>query len=94
MKTILRIFLEKYVQLYHEQKFSKKEFEGMVVKATADVLKKRKTKKGDFGFKKVEFDANFSVFGWANIFDKKDWKYDRDEQLNLLTNAITAEILK
>lgn len=35
------------VQLYHEQKFSKKEFENIVIKATINVLKSRKIKKGE-----------------------------------------------
>ncbi len=42
----------------------------------------------NFGFKKVKFTAEFNVFGWANILDEKDWKYDRNEQLNLLTKTI------
>jgi hypothetical protein len=45
----------------------------------------------NFGFKEVEFDAKFEVFGWADIADEKDWEHDRDEQLNLLTKAVTKE---
>lgn len=41
-----------------------------------------------FGFKEVKFDAEFSVFGWANILDEKDWKHDRDKQLNELTRSL------
>ncbi|MCX6815201.1 MAG: hypothetical protein NTY20_06145 [Candidatus Aenigmarchaeota archaeon] len=44
-----------------------------------------------FGFVRVEFDARFEVFGWADIADEKDWEHDRDEQLNLLTKAVTKE---
>lgn len=100
------------VQFYHEQKFVKKEFEDIVIKAAISVLKNQKIGKSgiitfqdifhdvveelvrNFGFKKVEFDAKFNAFGWANIFDEKDWEDDRDEQLDLLTKAITAKILE
>lgn len=45
----------------------------------------------NFGFKKVEFTSEFSVFGWADILDEEDWERNRDEQLNLLTKAIKNE---
>lgn len=46
----------------------------------------------NFGFNEVKFTAKFSVFGWADLMDEKDWENDRDEQLNLLTKAITKKI--
>lgn len=48
----------------------------------------------NFGFKKVNFTAEFSVFGWANLLDKKDWEGDRNKQLELLTNSIKKVIKK
>lgn len=48
----------------------------------------------NFGFKKVDFIAEFSVFGWANLLDKKDWEEDRNKQLELLTNSIKKVIKK
>lgn len=29
-----------------------------------------------YNFEKVKFEATFYTFGWANIFDKDDWKED------------------
>lgn len=42
----------------------------------------------NFEFKELKFTSEFSVFGWASILDEKDWKMNRDEQLNLLTKTI------
>ncbi len=36
-----------HVQLYHKKEFNKKEFEDIVIKATIDVSKKQKVKKGE-----------------------------------------------
>jgi len=93
-----------YVQLYHKKKFSKKEFENIIIQITKNILK-NKTKKEhlcfqdilpevieelikEFDFKEIKFDAEFNVFGWADIFDKMDWENDRDEQLNRFTEGI------
>lgn len=46
------------------------------------------------GFERVKFDAEFDVFGWAHILDKKDWNIDRDEQLNFLTRTVSRELKK
>lgn len=48
----------------------------------------------NFGFKRVKFDAEFSIFGWADILDKSDWKEVRDEELNKLTDFINTELKK
>ena len=99
-----------YIQLYHEEKFSGKRFEGMVIKATVALLKREGIRKGErtsfqdilhdvveelitaFGFKEVKFTAKFGIFGWANILDEKDWRHDRDELLNRLTESIKNEV--
>ncbi len=47
-----------------------------------------------FGFKRVKFDAEFSVFGWANILDKDDWKEVRGEELNKLTDFVNIKLKK
>jgi hypothetical protein len=46
------------------------------------------------GFTRVKFDAEFDVFGWAEILDEKDWAIDRDEQLNFLTKTVSKELKK
>ncbi len=41
-----------------------------------------------FGFKTIEYELNWSVFGWASLFDKTDWKWDRDNSLDKITEAV------
>ena len=45
-----------------------------------------------FGFKRVKFDAEFSVFGWADISDKDDWKEVRGEELDKLSEFVNTEL--
>jgi hypothetical protein len=98
-----------YYQLYHSKKFSENDFEKLVSKATANVIKKHMPKNDEhmsfqdiafsvvselvrkFGFKEVNFTATFNVFGWPDILDENDWKGDRSEQLNRLTEALKKE---
>ncbi len=46
----------------------------------------------NFGFKEVKFDAEFGVFGWADILDKEDWKDVRGEELNELTDFVCTKL--
>lgn len=41
-----------------------------------------------YGFKHFNVDATFRPFGWASIFDNKDWQSSRDDQLIMLTKAM------
>lgn len=91
-----------YTQLYHELKYTQKEFEEIVKQITTKILRKRKETRMTFqdihcevcnelkekGFKEIKFTAELSVFGWANILDRKDWEHNREEQLNMLTTEI------
>ena len=86
-----------YIQLYHKDKFTRKEFEEIVMKSTAKIVEKEGGKNVSFehilsdvvedliknhGFTQVKFDAEFSVFGEANILGKND--LDEGEQGELL----------
>ena len=42
-----------------------------------------------YGFKEVEFEADFNIFGWANLLDEEDWKHDQDENLMKIRDAIS-----
>lgn len=44
--------------------------------------------KNKFNFKELEYELKWSAFGWASIYDKNDWKHDRDESLNKITDAV------
>lgn len=111
-----------YAQLYHMKKFTQKEFEDIVIKASISVLKDHEYVKNykqsnkepfkitvtfqdilfsvievlieKFGFKKVNFIGKFDVFGWADILDSKDWKGERDKQLDRLTKEARKIIFK
>lgn len=94
-----------YIQLYHKKKFSKKEFAELIADVVSKIVgstKERTTFQDilysiaeeltkNYGFKRIKFAADFSVFGWADILDENDWKYDRDEQLKKLTRKIKKE---
>lgn len=43
-----------------------------------------------FGFKRIEYEQTFSVFGWPSIFHKGDWRGQRDEDLEYITNSVNA----
>jgi len=43
-----------------------------------------------FGFKRIEYEQHFSVFGWPSIFYKNDWANDRDEDLDYITDKVRA----
>lgn len=92
-----------YIQLYHKNKFSKQEFEEIVMTSAAKIIDKGSNKNISFqdifldviddliknyGFKKVDFDAEFSIFGWPSILDKNDWEGQRDELLDKLADFI------
>ncbi len=91
------------VQLYHEKKYTKEEFESITTEAVGRVLKAVSKDKvtfqsilfdvveeltKNFGFTRVKFTSEFNVFGWADILDGKDWEDDRDEQLKTLTDNL------
>jgi len=42
------------------------------------------------GFKLIEYAENWYTFGWASIFHKEDWKDNRDDDLNKITDAVNA----
>ena len=43
-----------------------------------------------FGFKPIVYEQQFSIFGWPSIFSKEDWKSDRYESLDRLTDRVLA----
>lgn len=40
------------------------------------------------GFKVVEYEASWSVFGWASVFDKEDWGSYRSEVMDQISDAL------
>lgn len=40
------------------------------------------------GFKRIEYQDVWSVFGWASIFDRQDWGSDRDPELDFIVNKM------
>ncbi|VVB81324.1 Uncharacterised protein [uncultured archaeon] len=98
-----------YRQLCHERKFSQQEFEDIVTRTTAKIIKEySKSERITFqdvlwsvvkelekdGFQQASFAGKFHVFGWADIRDKKDWKSDREVLLNKLTDATKKPLQK
>jgi len=95
-----------YAQLYHEKKFTKKELDEIIFKASLSVIKKKMVLNhfihnysdihsdvisvlcDNYGFKEVEYDMSWTCFGWASIFDNKDWESDRDNNLKNLTKYL------
>ena len=92
-----------YIQLYHEKKFTKEGFEEIIMTSASEIINNCPDKKISFedifqevledltknrGFIQVEFDAEFSVFGWPDLLDKSSWEGDRDKLLNKLSNFI------
>jgi len=43
------------------------------------------------GFKEAKFEAEFSIFGWPNLLDEKDWEGQRDENLDFLTKKLKGD---
>lgn len=41
-----------------------------------------------FGFKYIEYELCWRAFGWASIFDKTDWKDDRGNHLDKITDIV------
>lgn len=41
-----------------------------------------------FGFKLIDHELCWSAFGWASVFDKSDWKGDRDDHLDKITDIV------
>lgn len=92
-----------YIQLYHSNKFTQKEFEDIVFNSTAKIINENDGKDTSFehifnavmedliknqGFMQVNFDAEFSIFGWPHILDKEDWKGERGGLLDGLADFI------
>ena len=82
VKAVMNWFKE-----YEVKKDEKTSFQDIIFSLIEELTK-------NFGFKKVDFTAEFSVFGWANLLDKQDWEEDRDKQLKMLTKAIEKIIKK
>ena len=95
-----------YDQLSHTKKYTKEEFEKLVLETILDILRSRDDKESNisyqrinfeviekliekYGFKEVEFEGSFEIFGWANLLDKEDWKHDQDENLMKIRNVIS-----
>ena len=92
-----------YIQLYHNSKFTQKEFEEIVMNSASNIIDAEGGKDTSFehifldvlddliknhGFTKVEFEAEFDVFGWPDIMNKDDWKNERGELLDKLADFI------
>lgn len=41
-----------------------------------------------FGFKLIEYELSWRVFGWSSVFDKDEWGDDRGEHLDKITDAV------
>lgn len=41
-----------------------------------------------FGFKLIIYESTWNVFGWASIFDKDEWRDDRGEHLDKITDIV------
>lgn len=41
-----------------------------------------------FGFKRIEYELCINIFGWGSVFDKSDWKGDRGDHLDKITDAV------
>jgi len=95
-----------YTQLYHEDKFSEQEFEEIIMKSATKILDGENVENtsfqdiyhevveeliNSFGFKKVEFEAEFSIFGWPKIGNKDEWKGARGELLDKLADFIKTK---
>jgi len=48
----------------------------------------------NFGFKEVDYQATWSVFGWASLTDNSSWEYDRDDQLQELTERLPKDLVE
>ena len=46
------------------------------------------------GFRQITFDANCVVFGWANLFDREDWKDCKDEVDFRLVDGLDKKVLE
>ncbi len=79
-KIIVKIVMKEF-KGHKVEKDEKISFQDILYRLVEELTK-------NFGFKRVKFTAEFNVFGWANLLDKKDWEEDRNIQLNMLTNAI------
>ncbi len=82
VKAVMNWFKE-----YEVKKDEKISFQDIIFSLIEELTK-------NFGFKKVDFTAEFSVFGWANLLDKQNWEEDRNKQLKMLTKAIEKIIKK
>lgn len=41
-----------------------------------------------FGFKLIEYELSYRVFGWGSVFDKDEWGDDRGEHLDKITDTL------
>ncbi len=64
-----------------ESKDKDQNFEEIFSEVMEDLIK-------NCGFKQIEFDAEFSIFGWPHIQEKDDWKGERGELLDKLADFI------
>jgi hypothetical protein len=96
-----------YIQLGHEDKFTQKEFEEFVMNSAVKIFEGSEDKEltfqdiffeviedlvNSYDFTKIKFDAEFSAFGWTDILDKDDWKSERGEALDKLTDFIKNKL--
>lgn len=41
-----------------------------------------------FDFKRIEYELCINIFGWGSVFDKSDWKGDRGDHLDKITDIV------
>ena len=46
------------------------------------------------GFKPIEYEVDWEVFGWAKLLNKTSWGTDRDETLDEITDYLNKRELK
>jgi len=47
----------------------------------------------EHGFRKVEYRATWSVFGWPSLTDPKDWQGQRDDVLDKIFGALPISLI-
>jgi hypothetical protein len=85
-------------ELEHKKKYSQKELQKLVEEAVLFILNKKPFSHSSFeyllrpvccylvtfkGFKYANYEATYSIFGWASIFDEKDWDQETSADLQL-----------
>jgi len=83
VKQMKALPLEKYVHLHNFQDIFSGNYCTDRINLASCLVDK-------FGFKRIEYEQVFSVFGWPSIFHKGDWESDREKNLDYITDKVLA----